>query len=196
MGRRRGADEESDSSSDDSSGSRSSAENATKDNDKRRRRHEEKRERKRLRREEKRKRRERKRSRTTTSRDDGDDDARDFGPPLPASVASQMAARTDFGAALLPGEGAAIAQFVRMNERIPRRGEVGYSGEEIKNLESLGYVMSGSRHARMEAVRKRKESQVMSAEEKRAMALDIERRRREREETLMAEMRRLLPKDR
>jgi hypothetical protein len=55
--------------------------------------------------------------------------------------------------------------------RIPRRGEVGWSGQEIERLENTGYVMSGSRHARMNAIRIRKENQVYSAEEKRALAL-------------------------
>ena len=39
-----------------------------------------------------------------------------------------------YGGALLPGEGAAIAQFVQQNMRIPRRGEIGWSGEEIESL--------------------------------------------------------------
>ena len=42
---------------------------------------------------------------------------------------------------------------------------------KIEHLESVGYVLSGSRHARMNAVRIRKENQVYSAEEKRALAL-------------------------
>jgi hypothetical protein len=44
--------------------------------------------------------------------------------------------------------------------RIPRRGEIGWSGEEIEGLENQGFVMSGSRHKRMNAVRIRKENQV------------------------------------
>jgi hypothetical protein len=65
-----------------------------------------------------------------------------------------------FGGALMPGEGAAIAQYVQQNMRIPRRGEIGWSGEEIDSLEQQGYVMSGSRHKKMNAVRLRKENQV------------------------------------
>ena len=65
-----------------------------------------------------------------------------------------------YGGALLPGEGAAIAQYVQQNMRIPRRGEIGWSGKEIEGLENQGYVMSGSRHKRMNAVRLRKENQV------------------------------------
>lgn len=66
----------------------------------------------------------------------------------------------NYGGALLPGEGDAIAQYVQQNMRIPRRGEIGWKGEEIDTLENQGYVMSGSRHARMNAVRLRKENQV------------------------------------
>ena len=44
--------------------------------------------------------------------------------------------------------------------RIPRRGEIGWKGEEIAGLEEQGFVMSGSRHARMNAIRLRKENQV------------------------------------
>jgi hypothetical protein len=69
----------------------------------------------------------------------------------------------NYGGALLPGEGDAIAQFVQQNMRIPRRGEIGWKGEEIETLEQQGFVMSGSRHARMNAVRLRKENQVSLA---------------------------------
>lgn len=67
-----------------------------------------------------------------------------------------------YGEALLPGEGAAIASFVQQNLRIPRRGEIGWSGDDIGVLEQQGYVMSGSRHQRMNAVRIRKENQVIT----------------------------------
>lgn len=68
-----------------------------------------------------------------------------------------------FGERLLPGEGNAIAQFIESGKRIPRRGEVGLTSDEIEKFEGLGYVMSGSRHRRMNAVRLRKEAQVYSA---------------------------------
>ncbi|KAH8093376.1 hypothetical protein JL720_4506 [Aureococcus anophagefferens] len=100
-------------------------------------------------------------------------DEEDYGPaPLPDADALEGlgGGAVDYGGALRPGEGAAIAQYVQKNMRIPRRGEVGWQGEEIERLESVGYVMSGSRHARMNAVRIRKENQVYSAEEKRARA--------------------------
>jgi hypothetical protein len=46
-----------------------------------------------------------------------------------------------YGGALRPGEGDAIAQYVQQEKRIPRRGEVGLSAEEISKFEELGYVM-------------------------------------------------------
>ena len=46
------------------------------------------------------------------------------------------------------GEWDAMAQFVQSGKRIPRRGEIGVTNEEIEQMENLGYVMSGSRHAR------------------------------------------------
>jgi hypothetical protein len=51
----------------------------------------------------------------------------------------------DFGRALLPGEGAAMAQYVVDGKRIPRRGEIGLTSDEIDTFEKVGYVMSGSR---------------------------------------------------
>ncbi|RYQ84509.1 hypothetical protein Ahy_B10g103881 [Arachis hypogaea] len=51
-----------------------------------------------------------------------------------------------YGGTLRPGEGDAIVQYMQQGKRIPRRGEVGLSVEEIQKFESLGYVMSGSRH--------------------------------------------------
>ena len=66
----------------------------------------------------------------------------EFGPTLrQTSGLSQK----DFGRALLPGEGAAMAAYIAEGKRIPRRGEIGLTSEEIANFESVGYVMSGSR---------------------------------------------------
>lgn len=62
--------------------------------------------------------------------------------------------------ALLRGEGEAIANFVQSGQRIPRRGEIGLTPAEISHHEASGFVMSGSRHARMNAIRIRKENQV------------------------------------
>jgi hypothetical protein len=74
-----------------------------------------------------------------------------------------------YGGDMLPGEASAIAKYVQENKRIPRRGEVGLSSDEIERYEKLGYVMSGSRHQMMNAVRLRKENQVISVEEKKRM---------------------------
>ncbi|KAF0690004.1 Aste57867_18594 [Aphanomyces stellatus] len=143
--------------------------------------------------------------------DDDDDDV--IGPmPLPDTSAAAAAKSVTYGRDLLPGEGAAIAQFVQKNMRIPRRGEVGWSGNEIEQLETAGYsfvdlsyldadvvllcccsyVMSGSRHQRMNAIRIRKENQVYSAEEKRALALIGLEEKQQRETTIMGEFRDML----
>ena len=50
-----------------------------------------------------------------------------------------------FGGALLPGEGEAMAKYVAEGKRIPRRGEIGLTSNEIQSFEDQGYVMSGSR---------------------------------------------------
>jgi hypothetical protein len=97
-----------------------------------------------------------------------------------------------YGGALLPGEGAAIAQYVQQNMRIPRRGEIGWSGEEIDSLEQQGYVMSGSRHKRMNAVRIRKENQVYSAEEKRALAMITFEEKQQKENKVIGDFREML----
>ena len=51
-----------------------------------------------------------------------------------------------FGHALLPGEGAAMAEYVKAGKRIPRRGEIGLTSDEIATFEKSGFVMSGSRY--------------------------------------------------
>ena len=94
-----------------------------------------------------------------------------------------------YGQAMMPGEGAAIAQYVQKNMRIPRRGEIGWETSEIERLEKEGYVMSGSRHAKMNAVRIRKENQVYSAEEKRALALIAAEEQAEKEKEIIADFR-------
>ncbi|DBA03435.1 TPA: LOW QUALITY PROTEIN: hypothetical protein N0F65_002843 [Lagenidium giganteum] len=121
-----------------------------------------------------------------------DEDDGEVGPmPLPETEET-AAASMNYGKALLPGEGAAIAQYVQKNMRIPRRGEVGWNGMEIEGLEQLGYVMSGSRHKRMNAVRIRKENQVYTAEEKRALALINFEEKQQRENAVMNEFREML----
>ena len=99
------------------------------------------------------------------------------------SFSTVKAAKFGYGSDLMPGEGSAMAGFVSSGQRIPRRGEIGLDSTEISRFETAGYVMSGSRHHMMNAVRMRKENQVISAEEKRMisqMALE-ERVKREEE---------------
>ena len=50
-----------------------------------------------------------------------------------------------YGKALLPGEGAAMAAYIAEGKRIPRRGEIGLTCDQIDGYEKQGYVMSGSR---------------------------------------------------
>jgi DNA mismatch repair ATPase MutL len=106
--------------------------------------------------------------------------------PKPLPVAKD---NLNYGGAMLPGEAEAIAQFVQQNKRIPRRGEVGITADEISHFEDVGYVMSGSRHKRMNAIRIRKENQVYSAEEKRALALFNYEEKAKRENKILAEFR-------
>ena len=128
---------------------------------------------------------------------DSSSDDESVGPqPLPLSNAALAqgggSAAAQYGKALLPGEGQALAQYVQQNQRIPRRGEIGYSGDDIADYERSGYVMSGSRHARMNAVRLRKENQVYSAEEKRALALITMEEKQQKEAALLQDFRTLL----
>ena len=100
--------------------------------------------------------------------------------------------KAKYGKALLPGEGSAMAQYVQNNMRVPRRGEIGYGAEEIDKFEKSGYVMSGSRHARMNAVRIRKENQVYTAEEQRALAMITSEEKAEKEKALVQDFRAML----
>ena len=58
----------------------------------------------------------------------------------------------------------------------------------------LGFVMSGSRHARMNAIRLRKENQVYSAEEKRALALITFEEKQQKENKIFGDFRSMLTK--
>jgi len=122
----------------------------------------------------------------------GGDSSSDEGPQQLPEVAAAATKESAYGGALMPGEGSAIAAYVQKNLRIPRRGEVGWSGQEIEQLENLGYVMSGSRHRKMNAVRIRKENQVYSAEEKAALARVNYEEKQQKEQKLMAEFRDML----
>lgn len=105
----------------------------------------------------------------------------------PINKNSQSLNQKDFGKALLPGEGAAMASYVLEGKRIPRRGEIGLTSDEIESFENVGYVMSGSRHRRMEAVRIRKENQIYSADEKRALAMFSREERQKRENKILSQ---------
>ena len=120
-----------------------------------------------------------------------DDSDPDVGPQPALVVEMRSNKRIDerqYGGALLRGEGSAMAAFLQedTNVRIPRRGEIGLTSDEIANFESVGYVMSGSRHKRMNAVRIRKENQVISAEERRGI-LKLQKEERERREAILRE---------
>ncbi|XP_006872831.1 PREDICTED: NKAP-like protein [Chrysochloris asiatica] len=115
-----------------------------------------------------------------------------IGPEAPIIHSSQDDKPLNYGHALLPGEGAAMAEYVKAGKRIPRRGEIGLTSEEIASFECSGYVMSGSRHRRMEAVRLRKENQIYSADEKRALASFNQEERRKRENKILASFREMV----
>lgn len=102
--------------------------------------------------------------------------------------------KVDYGKALLPGEGAAMAAYIAEGKRIPRRGEIGLTSDEIKDFEETGFVMSGSRHRRMEAVRLRKENQIYSADEKRALATFNHEERSKREVKILSQFKEMVHK--
>lgn len=115
-----------------------------------------------------------------------------------------------------------MAAYVAEGKRIPRRGEIGLTSEEIASFENVGYVMSGSRykilvkrcgyrfcfiillkyfkrcyflsfrHRRMEAVRLRKENQIYSADEKRALAMFSKEERQKRENLILSQFREMI----
>jgi hypothetical protein len=122
--------------------------------------------------------------------DDSNEDNNETVGPLPKS-SIQLNTR-DYGRALLPGEGAAMAAFIAEGKRIPRRGEIGLTSEEIDSFEEVGFVMSGSRHRRMEAVRLRKENQIYSADEKRALAMFNKEERTKRENKILSQFKEMV----
>ncbi|KAI4460213.1 nf-kappa b activating protein [Holotrichia oblita] len=105
----------------------------------------------------------------------------------PQQKAHTTLTHREMGKALLPGEGAAMAAYVAEGKRIPRRGEIGLTSDQIASFECVGYVMSGSRHRRMEAVRIRKENQIYSADEKRALAMFSKEERHKRENLILGQ---------
>eukprot|EP00878_Enallax_costatus_P002914 GHUV01003109.1.p1 GENE.GHUV01003109.1~~GHUV01003109.1.p1 ORF type:complete len:362 (+),score=108.54 GHUV01003109.1:219-1304(+) len=115
------------------------------------------------------------------------------GPTLPGQ-ALKSRAKANLGGFMLPGEGDRMLEYVASGKRIPRRGEVGLTSDQIEHFEDLGYIMSGSRHSRMNAIRMRKENQIYSAEEKAALAmLNFEENKR-KEAKLLEDMRQLVDK--
>src|SRR4051812_42457617 len=93
---------------------------------------------------------------------------------------------------MLKGEAAAYAAYAAQGKRIPRRGEIGLSSSEISEFESVGYVMSGTRHKAMEATRLRKENQILTAEEKRLLNTFTHEHRQSKEETVLNQFKELI----
>ncbi|KAJ3360099.1 hypothetical protein GGF32_008689 [Allomyces javanicus] len=122
---------------------------------------------------------------------DNGDGGVEVGPAPPTLDAKPLDARS-YGHALLAGEGSAMAAYVQDGKRIPRRGEIGLTGDEIDQYETVGYVMSGSRHQRMNAVRLRKENQVISAEERRKLLLLHAEEKTKKEAAIMADFKELV----
>ncbi|KAG6810610.1 hypothetical protein H0H92_011162 [Tricholoma furcatifolium] len=118
--------------------------------------------------------------------DDESDD--ELGPQPLVKPSARRVDERSYGSQLLRGEGSAMAAFLQdgTESRIPRRGEIGLTSDEIAQFEDVGYVMSGSRHQRMNAVRMRKENQVISAEEKRGI-LKLQKEERARREAILRE---------
>jgi len=112
-----------------------------------------------------------------------------IGPILPRKV--QLSYK-ELGTQLLKGEGEAMAAYIAEGKRIPRRGEIGLTSGEIEKYEEDGWVMSGSRHRRMEAVRLRKENQIYSADEKRALAMFSKEEREKKENKILGQFREMV----
>jgi len=129
-------------------------------------------------------------------KDESEEEKEDIIGPMPAEDGSGVKelTRLDYGKALLPGEGAAMAAYIADGSRIPRRGEIGLTSDEIDSYENMGYVMSGSRHHRMEAVRLRKENQIYSADEKRALLQFNHEERSKREQKILTQFKELVHK--
>merc|ERR1712228_230435 len=121
------------------------------------------------------------------SEEDSDNDM--IGPFLPKKV---QLSHKELGSQLLKGEGEAMAAYIAEGKRIPRRGEIGLTSEEIVKYEEDGWVMSGSRHRRMEAVRLRKENQIYSADEKRALAMFSKEEIVKRENKILGQFREMV----
>jgi len=116
-------------------------------------------------------------------------------PPAMTSAAEEAAGgHVNYGKDMLRGEAAAFAAYIAQGKRIPRRGEIGLSSDEIVEFEKVGYVMSGTRHKSMEATRLRKENQVYSAEEKRMLSGFTQEERKKKEDVILGQFRQLITK--
>lgn len=124
--------------------------------------------------------------------DEEEEEEEAIGPAPPKVEREGVSKGVDYGKALRPGEGSKMAAFVQDGARIPRRGEIGLTSEEISAFETQGYVMSGSRNRRMEAIRLRKENQIYSAEELAALSQFSHEERKLREERIMHQFRALV----
>ena len=141
---------------------------------------------------------------------DDDEDDKEVGPHLPVEhsahdkhrrsasvqpILLSMRRRADSVCSytnMFKGEGEAMAAYAASGQRIPRRGEIGLDSNQIEAFETSGYVMSGSRHRRMNAVRMRKENQVINAEEKRAI-LNLQREEKiKKEGAIVSQFREML----
>ncbi|CAH1759591.1 6005_t:CDS:10, partial [Entrophospora sp. SA101] len=78
--------------------------------------------------------------------------------PVPLPLADARLGERDYGGALLAGEGSAMAAYVQEGKRIPRRGEIGLTSNEIQSFEGVGFVMSGSRQEE----KSKKENKIIS----------------------------------
>merc|ERR1712083_875284 len=94
------------------------------------------------------------------AKEDESEEEQMIGPQIPQKVQLSKKDIRDSSTQLLKGEGEAMAAYIAEGKRIPRRGEIGLTSDEITAYEEDGWVMSGSRHRRMEAVRLRKENQI------------------------------------
>ncbi|MEW5319962.1 MAG: hypothetical protein WDW38_011072 [Sanguina aurantia] len=124
---------------------------------------------------------------------EADEDDQLVGPQLPDQYRAGGGG-SNYGGALRPGEGERMAAYVASGKRIPRRGEVGLTAGEIENFEGLGYIMTGSRHSRMNAVRIRKENQIYTAEEKAALAMYNFEENSKKEARILDDMKMLVAK--
>ena len=113
------------------------------------------------------------------------------GPEAPKTKPQKMKPE-DYGRMLMPGEGVAMAKYVVEGKRIPRRGEIGLTAEDVFKFESDGYIMSGNSNRRLEAIRQRKENQIFSALDKRTLALFQQEAKAKKEAQLLTQFRELI----